>query len=236
MKPYSKLACLVLIGWAYGLTACAQTATCVDVADEPHHQLLLQTQDARVFLLDLPRLASTQPHCHAHPFFYVVTGESESSNTVEGNATISRNWRGAEARYVYGPVKHVVRNEAMNPHREVIVETLRQVQYNALDGNVDTDLLAGDWSSLKPTWQISVTRGAVTATKVQLAAGASFSLQSPNHVLIAVSDLRLRNRGDAGSAQTIDLSKEDVRILRGGQNSELTNLGQQAAKFIIVEF
>jgi len=57
------------------------------------------------------------------------TGESKSSNTVEGRATISHDWNGAEARFVYSRVQQVIRN-AMSPYREVIVETLREADYN----------------------------------------------------------------------------------------------------------
>lgn len=65
---------LLLIASALLVPAQAQTATWLDVADEPHHQLLFQNQDARVFLLELPRLASTQSHCHSHPYLYIVAG------------------------------------------------------------------------------------------------------------------------------------------------------------------
>ena len=34
----------------------AQSASCLDVADESHHQLIFQNQDVRVFVLELPRL------------------------------------------------------------------------------------------------------------------------------------------------------------------------------------
>jgi hypothetical protein len=116
MKRY--FAVLLLISAA--IAAPAQTSTCLDLADEPHHQLLFSNQDVRVVLLELPRLASTEPHCHAHPYFYVIPGEGRSSTTPEGHATFSHDWHGGETRFVFSPVKHVVRRVlsgavALNP-------------------------------------------------------------------------------------------------------------------------
>ena len=237
MKLLLRLVCLLLTGLSCVLNVQAQATNCTDVGNERYHQLLMETQDARVFLLELPRLASTQAHCHSHPYFYVVAGEGSSSNTPDGGVTYSHQWHSAEARFVYGPVKHVVHNEGINIYREVIVESKRQIQFNPLDGNYDTDVLVGDLGSTKPTWQISATRGALTATKVQLAPGASFPMGSPNHVLIALSDLSLQNKREGmPTAESIELNQQDVHVFRGGQSEELTNEGARAARFIVVEF
>jgi hypothetical protein len=219
----------------------AQTATCLDVADEPHHQLLFQNQDARVFLLELPRLASTQSHCHSHPYVYIVAGPGRSSNTVEGHAAITRDWYGSEARFIYPPMQHEVRNESINPYRELIVETMHGAQYDSLEGNYDGDLFPldpehADPGDFKPTWTVSFTRGALTASKTQLAPGAELSVSSPNHVLLALTDLELRKQGADGSDQAVQLSAQEVKILPGGSEFKLTNSGHQPAKFILVEF
>jgi len=57
--------------------ATAQSASCLDVADESHHQLLFQNQDVRVFVLELPRLAATQSHCHNRPYLDIVATEAK---------------------------------------------------------------------------------------------------------------------------------------------------------------
>jgi hypothetical protein len=146
-----------------------QAQTCLDIAQEPHHQLLFQNQDARVFLLELPRLASTQSHCHSHPYLYVVAGEGRSSDTADGHGSISRHWNESEARLIYPPMKHVVRNESINTYRELIVETMHRLDYNPLDGNYDGDLLPGNWEAPNPRDGFS--RGPWTAPKKQLAPG-----------------------------------------------------------------
>src|SRR2546423_8010221 len=98
MSPHSLLLRVVFILSALALCAHAQTSTCLDVADETHHQLLYSNENVRVFLLELPRLASTEPHCHSRSYFYVIPGESRSSTTPDGQATFSHDWRGGETR------------------------------------------------------------------------------------------------------------------------------------------
>ena len=40
-------------------------------------------------------------------------------------------------------MQHEVRNESINPYRELIVETMHGAQYNPLDGNYDGSLSRG---------------------------------------------------------------------------------------------
>src|SRR5438067_12570441 len=100
--------------------ATAQSASCIDVADEPHHQLLFQNEDVRVLVLELPRLAATESHCHPRPYQNIIASDSKSSNTVEGHAPVTGDWNGPEAHLVYSPIQHVVRNESMAIYRALI--------------------------------------------------------------------------------------------------------------------
>jgi len=100
----------------------AQSSSCLDAADESHHRVILESGGVRVLLLELPRIASTEAHCHPHPYLYIVTGEGRSSTTPQGSATLSHDWTGPEARFVYRPVKEVVRNESGTVFRELIIE------------------------------------------------------------------------------------------------------------------
>ncbi|MCU1270978.1 MAG: hypothetical protein JWN74_2272 [Acidobacteriaceae bacterium] len=226
---------LLAIG-PYLVPLSAQTAGCLDAADESHHQLFYENEDARVLLLELPRIASTQPHCHAHPYLYIVTGESKSSTTPEGKATFSHDWNGPEARFVYRPVKQVIRNESMIAFREVIVETLHSVHYDPLEVSYDTDLFPGDLGSAKPTWTVSFTRGDLTAFKTQLAPGDNATFGSPNHVLIAVTDVKLQRTSAETAPQELELNAQEVHMLSGGSQFKLTNAGSHSATFILIEF
>jgi hypothetical protein len=218
------------------LPVCAHAGECLDAADESHHQVLFENADARVLLLELPRIASTQPHCHAHPYLYVVTGESRSSTTRDGKATVSHDWRAGEAQFIYSPEKQVIRNESMISFRQVIVETLHSVQYNPLDPSDDRDLFPGDLGSAKPTWTVSFTRGDLAAYKAQLAPGDDATFGNSNHVLIAITDVKLQRSKEQADPDEIELGAQETRILSGGSPLKLTNSGPHSATFILIEF
>jgi hypothetical protein len=231
----------MVVMWLLATATCvvpirAHAAECLDASDESHHQVLYENSDARVLVLELPRIASTQPHCHAHPYLYVVTGESKSSTTPDGKATFSHDWSAGEARFIYSPAKQVIRNESMIPFREVIVETLHSVQYNPLDPSDDRDLFPGDLGSAKPTWTVSFTRGDLTAYKTQLAPGDDASFGSSNYVLIAITDVKLQRSKEKADPDEITLDAQETRILPGGSPLKLTNSGSHPATFIVIEF
>jgi hypothetical protein len=187
-------------------------------------------------LLELPRIASTQPHCHANPYLYIVTGESRSSTTPQGKATFSHDWHAGDTRFIYSPAKQVIANELMVPFREVIVETLHGVQYNPLDRSDDRDLFPGDLGSAKPTWTVLFTRGDLTAYKTQLAPGDDVSFGSSNHVLIAVTEVKLERMEEKAGPDEIELDAQEARILPGGSLLKLSNVGSHSATFIVIEF
>jgi len=180
--------------------AAGQSSSCLDVVDETHHQLLFQNQDVRVFVLELPRLAATQSHCHSRPYLDIITTEGKSSNTVEGRAPITSDWNGPEAHFVYSPMQHVVRNESMTSYRELIVETMHQATYQPSDGAYDTDLFPSDLGTVKPSWTVSFSRAGLTASKSQLAAGAEIPLSSPAHVILALTDMELSTQASGRPA------------------------------------
>ncbi len=235
MKHSGAILWLLAFG-LYLVPTVAFAGECLDAADESHHQLLYENADVRVLLLELPRIAGTQPHCHAHPYLYVVTGDSRSSTTPEGKATFSHDWHAGEARFIYSPVKQVIRNESMIPFREVIMETLHSVQYNPLDPSNDRDLFPGDLGSAKPTWTVSFTRGDLTAFKTQLAPGDDATFGSANLVLIAITDVKLQRTSQKTTAEEIELKAQEVRILPSDSEFKLINSGSQSAIFILIEF
>jgi hypothetical protein len=133
-------------------------------------------------------------------------------------------------------MKHVVRNESINTYRELIVETMHRLDYNPLDGNYDGDLFPGDLGGAKPTWTVSFSRGPLTASKTQLAPGGEVSVSSPNHVLLAVTDIELQKQETGKATETLELRAQEVRILAGGSTFKLVNASQHSAKFVLVEF
>jgi hypothetical protein len=106
--------CLIAITLVpfFANTGVAQSTSCRDAAEESHHRVLFESSGMRVFLLELPRIASTDSFCYLNPYVYMVLSEGRSSTNAEGKGTFSRDWSGSETQLVYEPQKQVIRNQS----------------------------------------------------------------------------------------------------------------------------
>ncbi len=216
------------------LLLCATTAlaqNCPDTADESHHELLFENKQVRIFRLELSRLASTEMHCHSGGYYRVVVTDSQTTDTLSGDAPVLHDWHPGSTRWMF-PTRHKARNDSNRPHREYIVESKRSAPYNPLDGNYDQDEFSADAPT--PDWTAVSHRGALIARKVQLAAGSAIDVPPPDFLLIALNDIVLSD-GKAGS-EPVRLSKGDYRLVDGGKMRTLKNAGSAPARFITVEF
>ena len=215
----------------------AQTTPCLDAADESHHRVVLETQQMRVLLLELPRIASTEPYCYAHPYIYIVLGEGRSSTTAEGKGAFSYDWYGSETQIVYEPQKQMVRNESGGMFREVIVELRRGAEYDPIYDNASNNLFPLSPGSLKPTWTVSFVRSGIQFFSSQVGAGDSLRLSGAGHLLIALDDLTLqrRERGER-TGEDVEMASQEVTNLNAGTASNLLNTGHRTARFILIEY
>jgi len=84
-------------------TGVAQSASCRDAAEESHHRVLLESSGMRVFLLELPRIASTDSFCYRNPYVYLVVSEGRSSTTAEGQGTLVATGAGQKLSWFMSP-------------------------------------------------------------------------------------------------------------------------------------
>ena len=210
-------------------SAYSQSAICRDAADEPHHRVVLDSAQVRVFVLELPRIASTDSFCYGSPYVYIALGEGHSSMTPEGKGTFSRDWHGAEAQIVYQPQQQVVRNESGNTFRELVVELRRGVDYDPMIDYSAPDMFPPDLGSVKPTWAVSFVAGGVKFSRVQLATGEAIRISRAQHLLVALNDLTMEQTG----SQNVGLNAQDFTNVNAGT---LTNTGRDTARFILIEY
>lgn len=206
-------------------------ASCLDAGDEPHHSLIYRNNRVRIQELVLPRLKSTDVHCHQYTYLSVVTTESRTTDGPWGN-----DWTPGEARLIYAPATHNIRNDESITHRAIEVEVLGTLPAYRFQPNPNRDPLGSDLGTLKPTWTTTFTWGPLTATRTQLAGGDSWDVNQPDHLLIAITSLELEKQGPGGTSEKISLERGETLILPGGSVSKLTNKGGDGAKFVVVEF
>lgn len=206
-------------------------AACPQMDSDSHFRKIYENDTVRVFSLELGRLESTTSHCHQHPFFYVVTSDSQTTDTEQGHAGLSHDWYPGAARFVSGPKQHTIRNDSATVHRQVILEILTKVEYNPLVQNYDTDDFANDLGSAKPTWTISVEHGPMSAVKARLAPGERLDVNGRTRLLIALTDVDFQCM-----SKDLRLAKQDVHMLSPDSDFTVTNTGRFPAEFITIAF
>lgn len=94
----------------------------VPLSDEPHHRLVLQNDFTRVYNVMVPPLDATLLHLHDLPYLYVVLGEADLINAVQGQPEVHLVLQDGEVRYSPGHFAHLVRTDSGVPFRNITIE------------------------------------------------------------------------------------------------------------------
>jgi hypothetical protein len=210
-------------------TLCA--AACPEMENDGHFRKIYENDVARVFSLQLGRIESTASYCPQHPYFYVVTSESQTTDTPTGRVGWSHNWNPGEGRFVAQPKQHVIRNETATIHRAIFVELLTKLEFNPLSQNFETDDFAGDLGSAKTTWTVSVEHGAMSSVKTQLGPADKLDISGRTCILIAITDLKLQ-----GLSKDLQLSQQDAQVISPEADFSVTNPGKFPVRFVTIAF
>jgi hypothetical protein len=219
------------------LVASAQTAT--DMASDPHHQLLIENSQVRVFEVSL-RPNEQSFVSHEHNFLMVTLQDCEVIMWPEGRSDIQSFHLGeGDVRYLFGGRARGLRNERNTTYRNITVEFLdpkvTTYSYQRDSGAWDY----GD-SVVRPPvdphakFANSLGLGAATATDVQLLPGDSLPLPEKlvGELLIPVSDVDFKTEGDIHMRK----SQGEAAWIPAGRKYKLLNAAGEAARFIVVEF
>ncbi|MGB2672411.1 MAG: hypothetical protein WAO11_16990 [Candidatus Acidiferrum sp.] len=84
----------------------------VPVANEPHHVHVFQNGYVQVYNVTVPPLDATLLHEHALPYIYLVLGDTELVNEVEGKPPLQMTLADGATSYSLGDFAHTVRTDA----------------------------------------------------------------------------------------------------------------------------
>jgi quercetin dioxygenase-like cupin family protein len=231
MKSLS-IACLI----ALAITVSAQTNE-VEITAEPSHHLALQNQYVRVFQVEVPAHAATLMHRHRHDYVFVTLGPSEISNEVAGKAPVTLKLQDGEVRAADGNFAHIARNLADTPFRNVTIELLQDEKARTTpppswDDSRSLQILHGG------TQQILFVKDGVrvSETELQVAGSVPKHHHAHPHLVIAVTDLVLRNEVPGKPASNIEMKSGDIKWVDAGLTHTITNVGKTDAKFVTLEF
>jgi len=232
MKSLFALSISLLIA----ITAAAPPAE-VEITSEPSHHLALQNDYVRVFQVEVAPHAATLLHRHRHDYIFVTLGAASVSNEVAGKPPVILKLQDGEARAVDGNFAHIARNLADTPFRNVTIELLQDDKAHATppakwDDDRSLQVLHGG------TQQILFVKDGVrvSETELQIAGSVPKHHHTHPHLIIAVSDLIIRNDDAAKGVSNVEMKSGDVKWIEAGVTHSLTNVGTGEAKFVTLEF
>jgi beta-alanine degradation protein BauB len=216
----------------------AQDTSEVEIAAEPHHHLLLENAYVRVFHVEVAPHEATLMHAHHHDYIYVTLGPAQIENDVQGKPPVTLKMQDGQTEFIPGDFAHLVRNLADTPFRNVTIELLqdeaaRKNPPPPWDEERGLDILMGGG-----TKDIMFVKDGVRVTEIDLNPGAD--LPSHHHIgphlVVAITDLDLRNDIKGQSPTTLHLKSGEVKWIPGNLTHSVTNVGKQQAKLITLEF
>ena len=241
--------CLAL--WLLALSAAVQGALAQnaasppapDMANEPHHSLLLENSQVRVFSLKLGYNESELTR-HDSAFLLVTFEDCQPAMWIEGQSpiipgTLKQGW----VNYLAGGWTRGMRNDQKSTCRFVVVEFLDP----KATMNEDVGYAGNTGPSVDPAGNVDAAAksigtmplGASYVTTAYLPHGESMPARPKDvgELLIAITDLDLKtldSKTEAGNH--IRKSLGEVEWIESGHELEWESEGSAPARFVLVRF
>ncbi len=234
MKPGIWATLLVVVS-LLPLSAPAQTA--VELTAEPHHHLLLQNDQVRVFGFALK--PGEQAYVkHEHNFLFTMLDDCQMVLWSEGQSPItSFIFKQGDTRLFYSGAPRGYRNDQTQTCRGAIVEfldpkvTTYGFQADGQWGYGPTSI--GNPVDPRAKFKSELALGTASVAYVQLLAGDSFPAPEKGvaELLIPVTDVDFKTQGD------IHLRKSpgEATWLGEGRKSDLENASGAPLRFLMVQ-
>jgi quercetin dioxygenase-like cupin family protein len=217
----------------------AQATKEVEITAEPHHRLVFENAQVRVFFVDVAPHTDTLMHAHRHDYIYVMLGASEVVNQVEGKPPVTAKLTDGQVAFIPGNFSHVVHN-LDHPFRNLTVELLQddKLRHSTFrwDATRGLEILHGG------TAEILFVQDGIRVTEFELQPGGVVPTHhhAGPHLLVALTDLDIRSdvegTGPMSGPMPGHFMSGQVKWLPGGYSHSITNTGQAPAKFVTLEF
>jgi quercetin dioxygenase-like cupin family protein len=218
------IACAILV--------MAQTTPEVEITAEPHHHLVLENRYVRVFKVEVGPHEATLLHRHRHDYVYVTLGASEISNEVQGKPPATIKLQDGEVKFTPGNFAHIARDVAVTPFRNITIEFMHPHPARRWKEERGLEVFSGG------TQHILFVEDAVRVSEIELQSAGVLPEHhhSGPHLVVALTDLVIRSQLPGATGSNVELKAGDVKWVPGGFTHTLTNVGEQTARFVTLEF
>lgn len=202
-----------------------------DLSKEPHHQLLFENAQVRVFRLELQPDEATVPHRHQLSYAYVSLHPVTIANEVRGRQPVVVQLEAGDVHTSKGKFTLAERNKSPMPADLLVIEAARD---NPGDFAAPMGGFRYHDAALGELFQSPEMR----AYSMVIAVGG-YTEEHEEHfdrLVVAVSDLKLREDIPQQSSSEILMKAGEIKWFPRGITHATTNVGNSPATFITFEF
>jgi quercetin dioxygenase-like cupin family protein len=221
------------------LSAQTTAPAVVAITNEPSHHLALENEYVRVFKVEVAPHAATLMHRHDKDYVFVTLGDSELSNERQGEKPITLQLKDGETRFTRGGFAHIARNLSDKSFRNVTIELPPSTTFVCGAGQgVCSGAAGGVTGSGNWNWGEIVESDRYIVRRITVARNGAVPKHQHKgpHLAVAISDLHLRSEIEGKQPVEINQNAGDIQWIRGGFTHSVTNVGNEPARFVTIEF
>ena len=202
----------------------------LELAKEPHHTLLFQNSEVRVFHLNLKPGEVTLPHRHETFYAFFSLSPVAIGNEVRGHQPVLTRLDSNELHTSKGGFTVAERNNSSKPAELLVIEAAKVESegFSAPMGGFRYHSSAYSALFESPTmraYSMILFDGGLTDPHTETYGG----------LFLAVSDLKLLEMGPDGTSSQWEMKAGETRWVPRGVTHALANLGPSNATFIVLE-
>jgi hypothetical protein len=167
----------------------------VPISGEHHHHLVVENQFIRAYEVELSPHESTLLHRHDKDYVYVVFGDADVTNAVEGKPEVKVHLPDTTVSFARGPFAHIARNDGSATFRNITIELLQNqgelktyypsvaAAADAAKSKAEKDIIARFRGGIQ---EVILETDAIRASAVRVKANDAWSPLNINHAYLVV--------------------------------------------------
>jgi hypothetical protein len=220
------------------LSIAAAAQNVVDLSEDSHYHLLLQSDKVRVFALNVGPHTETALVRHPNNYLVIHPQESEVAAWNEGESgVVTQRFLQNDIRFYFGGKPRAIRNDGATEYHSLMIEFLnpKVTTYGYQAGS-------GRWTYGSDTIPPPVDPRAKFATVMPLAEATVKDIQllpddaypapekDADELIVALTDVDFKI-----PEKRIRKSKEDLIWIASGRQSPLANNSSDPSRFVLIE-
>jgi len=236
IRAYCVLALL-----AFGAAALLSQGAAVPISQEHHHHLILSNSYVQVYEVEVPPHESTLLHQHDYDYVYVVFGDADITNAVEGRPAVNSHLVDGTVNFVKGPLSHVARNNGDTPFRNITISLLHkqgdvETIYPSLKAGFDDTSYFDSWNDPRTIRGVTLFHTSETSVYgMQIPSGETWTPEGDDAKLI----VKLGKTFDGPGPKEKNAPSFPANLLRwvppGAKNFSIT-AGTKKILLLVLEF